>query len=164
MKICPNTTDQNEGAKMTKKIYLSLILPIVFSLNACAKSPHFSDVTLYFESDPYINDNVLLPVDVVIVDRSLAETILEIGPDNWFGDTLRDRLVGDEVHHLAIKGSSQRQVEVTIPEETTKVIIYADYENNLDRPGQQIVISPEKTKFQRRYNVKIQNNKMELAP
>lgn len=131
-------------------------------LSGCL-APKTSTITLLFSADREINENVLLPLDIVVVDKSLSETILDIGPDAWFGDSLRDRLVGEEVHHLAIKGGSTREVSVEVPGETNKVIIYADYENNIDRLGQQIVISPEQSTFSPSYEVIIKDNNMELS-
>jgi hypothetical protein len=143
----------------------SALIILAFSclfLNGCISSK-VSKITLHFNADREINENVLLPLDVVVVDKSLSETVLSIGPDDWFGDSLRDRLVGEEVHHLAIKGGATREITVKIPEETNKVIIYADYENNIDRLGQQIVIAPKKAVFSPNYKVLIRDKNMELA-
>ncbi|OKY76355.1 MAG: hypothetical protein BM485_03710 [Desulfobulbaceae bacterium DB1] len=148
--------------KKSCRLFLFLILSVM--LGACAAPKKFSDITLNFAADPSINDDVLLPVDIVVVDRAVSESVLEIGPENWFGETLRDRLVGEEIQHVAIKGDARREVKITIPEGVTKVIIYADYENNVDRLGQQIVISPEKNNFAPSYKVNIKDNRMELAP
>lgn len=150
---------------MKKNIpFLFLSVLFCFLGSSCSLPSQFSNITLYFEATDDINDNVLLPVDIVIVDKSLSETVLQIGPDDWFGDVLRDRLVGNEVTHLAFRSSSERNVKIDIPEGVTKVIIYADYENNIDRVGQQIVISPETMNFSPSYTIKIKQNKMELAP
>ena len=130
---------------------------------SCSFPSQFSSITLHFQSSDIINENVLLPVDIVIVDKSMSETVLQIGPDDWFGDVLRDRLVGKEVTHLAFRGNSEREVKIDIPDGVSKVIIYADYENKIDRIGQQIVISPETMNFSPSYTIHIQQNKMEPA-
>ncbi|MFZ5764378.1 MAG: hypothetical protein ACOY4H_02135 [Thermodesulfobacteriota bacterium] len=150
---------------MSRKLSrLALLAIAAIALTGCAQPKKFSDITINFASEPVINEDVLLPVDIVVVDRSLAEAVLEVGPEDWFGQSMRDRLVGDEIQHIAIRGNAEREVKITIPDGVTKVIIYADYENNADRLGQQIVISPEKEDFAPSYRVTIKENRMELAP
>ncbi len=150
---------------MSRKLSRPALLAIAaIALTGCAQPKKFSDITINFASEPVINEDVLLPVDIVVVDRSLAEAVLEVGPEDWFGQSMRDRLVGDEIQHIAIRGNAEREVQITIPDGVTKVIIYADYENNADRLGQQIVISPEKENFAPSYRVTIKENRMELAP
>ncbi|MFZ5758294.1 MAG: hypothetical protein ACOY32_01525 [Thermodesulfobacteriota bacterium] len=150
---------------MSRKLSrLALLAIAAIALTGCAQPKKFSDITINFASEPVINEDVLLPVDIVVVDRSLAEAVLEVGPEDWFGQSMRDRLVGDEIQHIAIRGNAEREVKITIPDGVTKVIIYADYENNADRLGQQIVISPEKENFAPSYRVTIKENRMELAP
>lgn len=147
---------------MKKLCFLSLVV-FAFSFFACAITRPFSTVTLDFQSIKDINDGALLPVDIVTVEKSVSDSVLEIGPDNWFGNGLRDRLTGEEIKHLAIKGGSTRQVKIKVPSEVEKIIIYADYENNIDRAGQQVVILPARFNFLPIYKINLKESKMETA-
>ena len=141
-----------------------IIVITALVLSGCAMPKGFSDVTIMLESEGSINEGVLLPVDILVANDGLASSALGIGPDDWFGAELRDRLTNEEVQRLAIRGGTTRNVKVSIPEDVRRVIIFADYENNNERFGQQIVITPEKLNFFPKYRVRIRDNRMELVP
>lgn len=136
---------------------------LIFGLLACGLPTQYSDITVTLDPQQEINDGVLLPVDILAVDAGTSESALSIGPDNWFGEDLRERLTGDEIKRLAITGGDSKSVQVKIPKGVNKIIIFADFENNSDRVGQQIVIVPEKLNFLSKYKIQVNENRMELV-
>ena len=119
------------------------IICILLSLVGCGKATHLS---LTINSAPGINDGVLLPMDIIAVEKSKVEQVLDVGPEDWFGDSLRDSLhpgSNEDIHRLAVKADTSRVVDVRIGEEVEQVVIFADFENSVDRESQQIIIIPE---------------------
>jgi len=119
-----------------------------------------TQITLFIEAGPHINGGVLLPLDIIVVDASLSDLILDIGPEVWFGHSSRDRLVKKELRRFAISSGEIREIKVDVTRKTKRIIIYADYENDMDRNGQQLVIEPKRWHFN--YTIHIGLNKMEL--
>jgi len=142
---------------------ICLFCLIAIGLSACVSGPHLTDITIRLVPAKKINEGVLLPVDILTVDSSLSATALGIGPDNWFGEDVRDRLTDDEIKRLAISGGNTKSVSLKVPENIHKVIIFADFENNSDRVGQQIIIAPEKLRFLPKYKININEDQMELV-
>jgi hypothetical protein len=142
---------------------ICMLFLIVLGLSACSLPAQYTDINIILDPAKDINDGVLLPLDVLAIDAGSSEAALGVGPDNWFGEDLRDRLTGDEIKRLAISGGIEKSVLVKISEGVNKIIIFADFENNSDRVGQQIVIVPEKLNFLSKYRIKINEDTMELA-
>ena len=119
-------------------------------------------VTISLEPRGNVNDGILLPVDIMAVDTQLGATILGIGPDAWFGDPLRDRLSGDQIHRLAISGENARKIKINLAENTRRIIVFADYDRSDERMEQQVVIIPESIGFYKTYNIQLGEIKMEM--
>jgi len=117
-------------------------------------------ITLFIESGPHINNDVLLPLDIIAVDASFSDLILDIGPEAWFGHSARGRLVKNELRRFAISSGETRKIEVNVNKKIKRIIIYADYEKVIDRRGQQVIIEPKRWRFN--YTVRIGFNEMEL--
>ena len=149
-----------------KYIGLFCCFLLIFILHGCASGLGLgsSNVKITFSSEDNINDGVLLPVDIIACDDVLSSSVLGVGPDSWFGDPLRDRLTGDNIHRLAISGGSSRSVKVNVTKSTKKIIVYADYELSTERMDQQIVISSENLGMFTSYKIQLNEMRMELLP
>ncbi len=135
---------------MKKKIFIIFILFLVGS--GC------STLKVRMKAEDRINNDVLLPVDIIVVSESMQNEVMEIGPEEWFGHSLRERLTEIELHSLAISGGEKRKVKVKRKSRSQKVIVYADYDNSTDRNKQQVIIVPKK--FRRTHCVEIMENEM----
>ena len=150
------------GAKRNMRNFIKWLL-VCIALSGCA-GPKYTDVTLSIKADTSINDGVLLPIDVIAVDESKAESVLSISPEEWFGNDMRERLTSEEIQKLAVKGGGARTVNVRVRSEVGRIIIYADYENTSERDRQQIIIFPKKEQFRGTYSIQVQKNRLELTP
>ena len=140
--------------KITTGLILSAILCFFMS---CATT---STYTLSFAADKQINDDVLLPVDIIVAKDPVMNSVVEIGPEEWFGHQTREVLVERELYPLAISGGEERVKKIIVDKEISRIIIFADYENSNDRDDQQLIIntSDRKTK----YLILITENKLEI--
>jgi hypothetical protein len=139
------------------------LLLVCIALTGCG-GPKYTDVTLAIKADTSINDGVLLPIDVIAVDESKAQSVLSVSPEEWFGNDIRERLTSEEIQKLAIKGGGTRTLNVRVRSDVGRIIIYADYENTSERDRQQIIIFPKNERFQGKYSILVQKNRLELAP
>lgn len=117
-------------------------------------------LTLKFTADPVINSDVLLPVDVIITPDPVMKKILNIGPEDWFGHRSRDILIGDELFTMAISGGTKRTKEIPMDENISKIIIYADYEETINREDQQLIINCADKETS--YEILIRENNLEI--
>ncbi|MBF0232052.1 MAG: hypothetical protein HQK65_03325 [Desulfamplus sp.] len=146
-----------------KKIVIIGLLVLFCMLLGCAKKNIIEEptrVTLHFAAEKYINDGVLLPVDIIIAEGSIMDSILEIGPEKWFGHFQRDSLGQGELIPLAISGGEIRTKNILLTPGFNKIIIFADYEGNTDPAGQQLII-PQK-KLRKEYRIKIKERELEI--
>ncbi len=118
------------------------------------------NLTLNFTADPVINAGVLLPVDIIVIPDAVLKKIVTIGPEDWFGSQFRDTLLDDELYPLAIRGGGERTKEIVLKHDITKVLIYADFEEAMNREAQQLVIDCPKS--QNQFDVLIRENNLEL--
>ncbi len=119
-------------------------------------------VKIAFQADNHINEGVLLPVDIIAVQDSAVESVLDIGPETWFGHRMRERLIsGKELFTFALSGGAKRKVKISVPKENKRVLVYADYENSEERDDQQVVITPSGWHFGY-YLIKVTGHAMEL--
>jgi len=150
---------------MFRKLFCLVMLGLI--LSACgAKNllpPKQLSMTIHVAADVNVNDGVLLPLDILFVENDKADAALAVGPDKWFGEDLRERLTNDEIRRLAIRSGDRKDVQISYPDSVKKIIIFADYENNNDRFGQQLLITPDNFKFKNSYHVNIHGNRMELV-
>jgi len=134
-------------------------------LSGCAAQarPKYTDVSLSLQADAPINDGVLLPIDVIAVNEIKADAVLSVSPEEWFGNDMRERLTSEEIQKFAIKDGGNRIIDVRVPSEVGRIIVYADYENTSERERQQIIIFPGKDRFKSNYSIRIQKNRLELT-
>jgi len=152
----------NARRKITNFV-LWFLVGMVMSGCAAQSRPKYTDVSLTLQADAPINDGVLLPIDVIAVNESKADSVLAVSPDEWFGNDMRERLTSEEIQKFAIKDGGSRTIDVRVPSEVGRIIIYADYENTSERERQQIIIFPGKDRFKRNYSIRIQKNRLELT-
>jgi hypothetical protein len=121
----------------------------------------------YFFSEKKINDGILLPVDIILVNDAMGQEILKIGPEDWFVSEKRKTLVSDkEIIHLALKsGEYKKRKYVILNNDVNKAIIYADYDSQYSRKSQQIIIYPSYWKYYYYINAKKENiEQIEILP
>jgi len=149
----------NYKIQWLKILVLTLILLLPLASCNGFRPQKIWPISITLIADKHINNNDLLPVDIIVVKAS--DTILEIGPENWFGDPKRDTLLEGEIYKLAIGNSQKRCIKIKVNPDIEKLIIFSDYTDLTDREGQQIVIDPEK--WQLHYYIHLRDRKMELA-
>lgn len=142
-----------------KKSLSGLVLCMILSVLVSCVSK--STYTLNFSADPQINENVLLPVDVIVTKDSSMNKVIEIGPEDWFGHQAREVLVYNELFPLAISGGDEREKKIVVEKDISRIIIYADYENNNNREDQQLIINCSEDK--RNYKILIKENTLEMG-
>jgi hypothetical protein len=133
----------------------------LFMLVGCGKS---SSMMVTIVSEPDINDGVLLPMDIMAVNEDKTDQILEIGPEDWFGDSLRDSMrpgAKGNVHRLAIDADSKKVVEVKLAEDVERVVVFADFETSTDRESQEIIIVPTGM-FKNKVVIEVETSKMRV--
>ena len=141
-----------------KKRLSGLVFCMILSvLMSCAGK---STYTLNFSADQQINEDVLLPVDVIVAKEPLMNKIIKIGPEDWFGHNSREVLVDNELYPFAISGGDERKKEVVVEKDISRIIIYADYENSDNRDDQQVIINCSDSK--RNYRIRIKKNNLEI--
>ena len=133
-----------------------IICLLSVTLMSCASKT----LTLKFTADPVINSDVLLPVDVIVTPDPVMKKVLNIGPEDWFGHRSRDILIGDELFPMAISGGTERIKEIPMDENISKIIIYADYEETINREDQQLIINCSDKK--KKYEILIRENHLEM--
>ena len=139
---------------LLKRLYRlgAVSLLSVFVFTGCSS-------TLSLVADRHINNNVRLPVDLIMV-RNDAE-VIDIGPDSWFGDPKRETLtIEDELIRLSFSGGEKMKYKLTMGSGVDKLIIFADYINQDERDKQQIVIPRSRWGFS--HTVQLRKNGLEL--
>ena len=138
-----------------------IMLMCLFMLAGCGKS---SNLMVTIVSEPDINDGVLLPMDIMAVSEEKTDQILEIGPEDWFGDSLRDSMRPGgkgNIHRLAIDADSKKVIEVTLAEDVERVVVFADFETSTDRESQEIIIVPTGM-FKNKIVIDVETSKMRI--
>ena len=117
-------------------------------------------ITLNFYSGNHINKDARLSVDIIIVEDS--DAILEIGPEDWFGDDKRGTLLkGEQLYKLSFLGNQTQKQKVKVKSSISRIIIFAEYDNSLDREDQQLVLEPKTWNLN--YTILLKDNHMELT-
>ncbi len=143
---------------MKNWILNSAVCILATLLISCATKPR--TLTLNFKAAPVINSEVLLPVDVIVTPDPVMKDIVRIGPEDWFGHQTREALLDDELYPLAIAGGGERTKKVVLGEDISKVIIYADFEDTIEREDQQLLINCDDKK--KEYDILIRQNTLEI--
>jgi len=97
-------------------------------------------VKLTFQCDDNVNEDMLLPVDIILVSQSEEKAILQLGPDAWFESEYRNNLTKEQLIKLALKGKEKKEIMVNVPQKESAAIIFADYTQITDQNLQQIII------------------------
>lgn len=142
------------------KLLICILSALVVS--SCGKKvqpPELRTLTLYFKADSVINDQVLLPVDIIVTPSAVMKKIVQIGPEAWFGSQFRDTLLDDELYPLAISGGGERTKKIVL-KDITKILVYADFENAMNRDAQQLILDCPKEDNQ--YEILIKEKSLEL--
>lgn len=143
------------------KVLICLLSAIVISSCGFKKigQPELRTLTLHFKADSVINDQVLLPVDIIVTPSPVMKKIVQIGPEAWFGSQFRDTLLDDEIYPLAISGGGERTKKIVL-KDITKILVYADFENTMNRDAQQLILDCPKEDNQ--YEILIKDKNLEL--
>lgn len=129
-------------------------------LISCSSKPRLRTITLNFTADPVINSEVLLPIDVIVTPDQAMKDIVKIGPEDWFGHQFRDTLLSDELYTIAISGGGVRVKNIVFEEDISKIIIYADFEDTINREGQQLLINCSDKK--KKYEILVREKNLEM--
>jgi hypothetical protein len=121
-----------------------------------------SEIRIRLVAEGEINDRILLPVDILAVDETLAAQVLEIGAGDWFVHKTRDRLAGDEIYRFDISGGDRKEVTVPLRKPVLRIIIFADYDRTTEGRTRQIVLPRDKWKSE--YTVRVRQMELELEP
>lgn len=163
---CTLQTGNKRSAARRSLANFFKVLLVGVALTACAapNTPRYTDVAVSLKADVPINDGVLLPIDIITVNELKADGVLAISPEVWFGNEMRERLTPEEIQKFAVKDGGTRKIDVRVPSDTGRIIIYADFENTSERVKQQIIIVPGKERFRDSYLIRVHNNRLELMP
>ena len=146
-----------------KRVITICALVLLCTVFGCAKKNIIKEptsITLHFTAEKYINDDVLLPIDIILVKGSVIDAILDIGPEQWFGHIQRESLEKNERISLAMSGGEERIKRIELTPGFTRMIVFADYEGNTEREGQQLIIPQGKLK--KEYRIKIKERALEI--
>lgn len=163
---CTLQTGNDRGAARRYITNFFKVLLVGIALSGCAAptTPRYTEVAVSLKADAPINDGILLPIDIITVNELKADAVLAISPELWFGNEMRERLTTEEIQKFAVKDGGTRKIDVRVPSDTGRIIIYADYENTSERAKQQIIIFPGKERFRDSYLIRVHNNRLELMP
>ena len=143
------------------KVLICILSALVIS--SCGekkvKPPALRTLTLHFKAASEINDQVLLPVDIIVTESGVMKKIVQIGPEAWFGSQFRDTLLDDELYPLAILGGGERTKKIVL-KDITKILVYADFENAMNREAQQLILDCPNEDNQ--YEILIKEKNLEL--
>jgi predicted component of type VI protein secretion system len=163
---CTLHTGNDRGAVRRYITNFFKVLLVGVALTGCAAptTPRYTEVAMSLKADVPINDGVLLPIDIITVNEIKADAVLAISPEVWFGNEMRERLTPEEIQKFAVKDGGTRKIDVRVPSDTGRIIVYADFENTSERQKQQIIIVPGKERFRDSYLIRVHNNRLELMP
>ncbi len=156
--------DRSAARRYIANFFKVLLIGVALAGCAAPSAPRYTDVAVSLKADVPINDGVLLPIDIITVNELKADAVLAISPEVWFGNEMRERLTPEEIQKFAVKDGGTRKIDVRVPSDTGRIIIYADFENTSERVKQQIIIVPGKERFRDSYLINVHNNRLELKP
>ena len=132
----------------TKVFTVSLFLAVFLLMsNGCGGGSAFQPVvtqTLVFKPDKQINDNQLLPVDIIYVTylHQLRE-LTAIGPGAWFDSDKRASWLPKE--SVGVVGGTIKKVELNrlLTSRSPYVVIFANYKDVTNPSDQQVILDYE---------------------
>jgi hypothetical protein len=97
--------------------------------------------TILFKCDSYINQGMLLPVDVIYVtaDDNVKE-VTKIGPVGWFDSKERESWPHKQT--LSLKNGLEIRLKLNKPPETKYIVIFASFFQAQDQESQQVILPP----------------------
>ncbi len=130
------------------KTFISLFL--LLSLTACGlffpeqkPPPHVKTKTILFKCDNRINNDMLLPVEVICLtqDDQLGE-VVGVGPNDWFESDIRKK--HPFKHTLMLRNGEDRLLKLKkMPPDAKYVVIFASYYQVEDPEPQQIILTTD---------------------
>jgi hypothetical protein len=104
--------------------------------------PRNKTQTLLLKCDKRINQNMLLPVDIIYVtEGDDLKAVLKVGPNKWFYAEERDSWP----HRQSLELRSGEDVLVTLkkPPDVVSVVIFVNYYQVEDQKAQQVILSTD---------------------
>ncbi len=131
-------------------VKLLWILGMLSGLSACGlffpeqvPPPHVKTQTILFKCDNRINNDMLLPVEVICLtqDEQLGE-VVGVGPNDWFESDVRKKYPFK--HTLMLRNGEDRLVKLKkMPPDAKYVVIFAYYYQVAEPEPQQVILTTE---------------------
>lgn len=131
-----------------------LFIPALVALVSCGlfssrppSAPRNQTKTILFKCDRFINQGLLLPVDVIYVtaNDNLKE-ITQMGPLSWFDSKQRDGWPYKQT--LNLKSGVDVRLRLDKPPDTTYIVIFASFFQVNDAAAEQVILPPTAGKDQ----------------
>ena len=97
--------------------------------------------SIVFQCDKFINQGMLLPVDVIYVTKyRRPREVISVGPNNWFNSLERERW--ETIQTLSLKGGETQTLKLNKLwlKNTKLLVIFANFKGEKDPHSQQIII------------------------
>ncbi len=130
------------------KTFISLF--VLLSLSACGlfypeqkPPPHVKTQTILFKCDNLINNDMLLPVEVICLnqDDQLGE-VAGVGPNDWFESDIRKKYPFK--HTLMLRNGEDRLLKLKKKQPDAKyIVIFASYFQVEEPEPQQIILTTD---------------------
>ncbi len=107
--------------------------------------PRNKTETILFKCDKYINDGMLMPVELIyIVEGKDPAEVVAIGPDNWFYSEDRKKWPFKQAHML--RSGQDLLVELEKPSHTVAVVIFFNLFGIDGQDAQQVILTTDAAK------------------
>ena len=129
-----------------RNIFVIFVLGFLFSCSLIMpkspQPPRNNTKTILFKCDSYINQGMLLPVDVIYVtaDDNLKE-VTKIGPIVWFDSKERESWPHKQT--LNLRSGIEVRLKLNKPPETKYIVIFAPFFKAEDQEAQQVILPPD---------------------
>ena len=130
------------------KTFISLF--VLLSLSACGlfypeqkPPPHVKTQTILFKCDNFINNDMLLPVEVICLnqDDQLGE-VAGVGPNDWFESDIRKKYPFK--YTLMLRNGEDRLLKLKKKQPNAKyIVIFASYFQVEEPEPQQIILTTD---------------------
>lgn len=128
--------------------HIKLLLALVSILASCGlfsktpPPPRNKTLTLLIKCDKIINQDMLLPADLIYVtEKDDLKAVLKIGPDKWFYAKERDNW--PHKHSLELRSGEDVLVKLKKPPDTVSVVIFVNFYKVEDQKAQQVILSTD---------------------
>lgn len=126
-----------------------LILALVSTFASCGlffpktpPPPRNKTETLLLKCDKRINQEMLLPVDIIYVTAGDdMKPVLKIGPDKWF--YAEERNSWPHKQSLELRSGEDVLVRLKKPPDVVNVVIFVNYYQVEDQNAQQVILSTD---------------------